>query len=131
MNHDLKYPVKKCHFCHSVMIYQRYDNGRTYAHCNNHYHTACMAFDYVVVDDCIRVGQFNIGLDDVLYFATGSAFREDGSQLSYGNRTIFSDAFGGRKIMDNLIETDTSVILDRDNTIRLLDNIRRAAMLRG
>lgn len=61
----LYYPIERCHFCDSIIIYQRYEDC-DYASCNSSNH--CMSFRYSKKEGYINIQSFAMDCwGDVFY----------------------------------------------------------------
>lgn len=110
------YPVTNCHFCNKIMLYTRYENGETYVHCNND--TSCMGFTYSCKKN-VEVKTFTIsdasGLQFRLYLENGI--------------TATNSIFTKSDIIHNLVKVEPNIILDKEQSVKLLSKIRKTVLL--
>jgi hypothetical protein len=125
MTIELKYPVRYCHFCDQIMIYNRYTNGDHYAYCNDSAYSSCMAFMYNVCDNKIKIKEFTLAHTDILYFKVraGKDAEDSSSHLLICNPEADPHS------IKNLIKADAQIVLNKDSSLRLLERIRKSIIL--
>jgi hypothetical protein len=128
---NLHYPVKHCHFCNQIMMYNRYTNGDHYVYCNSSTNLSCMGFTYCTIDDKIKIKEFTISDTDILSFRNFMKKAADGSE-SYSNTVLVQQIDASPqtvKVLENLLYTDPDTILSKIHSLKLLDKVKKAILL--
>lgn len=123
MNHNLRYPIEHCHYCNSIMMYSRYDNGTGYAYCNAPTQSGCMSLTYLICDNKINVREFTVSDNNwsvtYKYNAPHVCCMPISAERWYQTSAIAIE-------VNALLETiDPNIILDKAKSLHLLHDIRR------
>lgn len=122
MNICLRYPIKRCHFCDQIMLYNRYEMGGNYIYCNND--KSCMGMIYTIDDDKIKIKEFTIGDMTLLYFKVFSTLTDNQCK----NTLLIRHDDGPHEVKD-IFEVDINTILDKEKSLKLLKKIHKTILL--
>lgn len=128
---NLHYPVKHCHFCNQIMMYNRYTNGDHYVYCNSSTTLSCMGFTYCTIGEKVKIKEFTISDTDILSFRTFLKKGTDGIE-AYSNTVLVQQLDAEPKtvkMLENLLYADPNTILNKEHSVKLLDKLRKTILL--
>lgn len=119
------YPVSNCHFCGSLILFNHYDNGDSFAYCNseNDKYRNCMNFLYRKTNSKIEVMLFGVNYNNICF---GSGHRENNIP-GRGHLILLRNETELKKI-DYNFDGDYNLILDKNQSFQLFERMLKFAM---